>query len=167
MQSDYNPVEEPSWLADSIDLGAYQRQQGSQQPDEERHSFNMMSHDESTNESTDNAHHPTTNTASQHNPDPDHNEVASTSLVKQLCNFPPGALLSHVISGRPDYNVKCCQKPAVIVIVWRHPPARRAQQQRLLMAMGRALVSWLATCGIPSATLTGPVIGSVQYMTAK
>ena len=97
LQSDYNPVEEPSWLADSIDLGAYQRQQGSQQPDEERHSFNMISHDESPDESTDNVHRRTA-AASQHSPDPDHNEVASTSLVKQLTIFSPGALSSHVLS---------------------------------------------------------------------
>ncbi|EIE26178.1 Pkinase-domain-containing protein [Coccomyxa subellipsoidea C-169] len=92
VESDYNPVEEPSWLADSIDLGAYQRQQGSQQPDEERHSFNMISHDESPAESTDNAHRPTTNIASHHNPDPDHNESPGM----------PSLRIEYTLSGAAD-----------------------------------------------------------------
>lgn len=68
MQSDYNPVEEPSWLADSIDLSAYQRQQ-QKGPDQAQQSSSMMSHnDESLPASAAAA-------ASGHSPDSDHNEV--------------------------------------------------------------------------------------------
>ena len=69
MQSDYNPVEEPSWLADSIDLSAYQCQEQKEPDQAQQSSFSMMSHnDESLPASAAAA-------ASGHSPNSDHNEV--------------------------------------------------------------------------------------------
>ena len=81
-------MEEPSWLADSFDMSAYQKQhlQKQQQeeredddegPDRERHSFSMMA--------SAGRHHPSTEDGVPgHSPDPDHREVHS--LCSPACS---------------------------------------------------------------------------------
>ncbi|BDA50837.1 probable mitogen-activated protein kinase kinase kinase NPK1 at N-terminal half [Coccomyxa sp. Obi] len=97
VESDYNPVEEPSWLADSFDMSAYQKQhlQKQQQeeggideaPDQERQSFSMMA-------SAGPHHSPTGDGMSVHSPDPDRRE--SPEL--------PSLRIEYTLSGAPDQD---------------------------------------------------------------
>ncbi|KAK9907344.1 hypothetical protein WJX75_001831 [Coccomyxa subellipsoidea] len=88
VESDYNPVEEPSWLADSIDLSAYQCQQQKEPDQAQQSSFSMMSHnDESLPASAAAA-------ASGHSPNSDHNE--SPGL--------PSLRIEYTLSGAPDQD---------------------------------------------------------------
>ena len=91
-------MEEPSWLADSIDLSAYQQEQHAQQPDEPdlaQQSFSMMSHnDDSRPTSTAAA------AASAHSPDPDHHEVTNAFSHCSQITVPSAFALMQALSTR-------------------------------------------------------------------